>query len=119
MSVTMDITELYQRGFELRCEGRYAEAEVLFRQVLAVDPLHPDSTWQIGLIQGFLGDFDGSIATLQTVVAQHPTHVDARYDYAMTMMMLGMIDEACAEFKEVLRQSPNHEKALQQAAYCP
>lgn len=71
------------------------------------------------MIQGFEGDFDGSIETLRLVVESHPNHIGARYDYAMTMMMLGMIDEACAEFKEVLRQNPTHEKALQQIAYCP
>lgn len=84
-----------------------------------MQPGHTDSKWQLGLIQGFEGDFDGSLETLQTIVTANPLHQSARYDLAMTMMMLGMVDEACAEFKELLRQNPNHEKAKQQAVYCP
>ena len=68
MSLTMDTSAAYQRGFELRCEGRYPEARVELQKVLAVDPTHADARWQIGLIQGFEGDFDGSIETLRLVV---------------------------------------------------
>lgn len=115
----MSVEELYQQGFDARCEGRYGEAKQFFDQALVLSPEHTDSRWQLGLIQGFEGDFDGSLATLQVIVNENPNHQSARYDLAMTMMMLGMIDEACAEFKELLRQNPEHEKAKQQAVYCP
>lgn len=118
-AVGMDVEELYQRGFDARCEGRYSEARALLQQVLAAKPDHVDAKWQIGLIEGFEGDFDGSYNTLQTLVNANPNHLNARYDLAMTMMMLGMIDEACAEFREILRQNPAHEKAKQQLVYCP
>lgn len=114
----MDVQSLYEEAFQARCDGRYAEARQLLDQVLQHRPDHADSHWQLGLIQGFEGDFDGSIATLQRVVNSNPAHIAARFDLAMTMMMLGMVDEACAEFTEVLRQNPNHEKAKQQIIYC-
>lgn len=71
----------------------------------------------MGLIQGFEGDFDGSMSTLAEVVAANPNHLSARYDLAMTQMMLGMTDEAVSNFREILKQNPEHEKALQQIAY--
>lgn len=115
----MNVDELYQCGFDARCEGRYSEARQRFLEVLAVDPTHVDAQWQMGLIQGFEGDFDGSLATLKKLVEANPSHQNARYDLGMTYMMLGMMDEACLEFKELLRQNPNHENAKRQAAYCP
>ena len=114
----MNAQELYDKGFELRCSGQYGEARQVLQQVLGIDPEHADAQWQLGLIEGFEGDFDGSIASLQKVVDANPTHVNARYDLAMTMMMLGMDEEACAHFHEVLRLNPEHEKALQQVIYC-
>ena len=114
----MNVQELYDKGFELRCGGAYAEARQALQQVLEVDPAHADARWQIGLIEGFEGNFDGSVATLSKLVEEHPDHVNARYDLAMTMMMVGMDEEACAHFHEVIRQSPDHEKALQQIVYC-
>lgn len=115
----MTVEELFNKGFQARCDGRYAEAKTYFNQALSMAPGHADSRWQLGLIHGFEGDFDGSLAALKAVVTAHPQHVNARYDMAMTMSMLGMIDEACAEFREVLRLDPTHEKAKQQLAYCP
>jgi tetratricopeptide (TPR) repeat protein len=114
----MNAQELYDKGFDLRCSGAYGEARSVLQQVLGIEPDHADARWQLGLIEGFEGDFDGSIATLTKLVEEHPDHVNARYDLAMTLMMLGMDDEACAQFKEVLRRKPDHEKALQQIVYC-
>lgn len=114
----MDVEEVYQRGFAYRCEGRYGEAQAEFDRVLAISPRHANARWQVGLIQGFLGDFDGSLDTLAKLVRECPNHVNARYDLGMTMMMLGMQDEACAEFRAVLALDPSHENAKRQLVYC-
>ena len=71
----------------------------------------------MGLIQGFEGDFDGSIATLQAVVNEYPDAVAVRYDLAMSQQMLGYEEEAVSNFLEVLRRDPNHENAQKQLAY--
>ncbi len=113
----MDIEAVYQRGFDLRCEGRYTEATVEFDKVLATDPKHCDARWQMGLIQGFQGDFDGSLATLQVLAREFPQNLQVRNDLAMTLVMLGMFDEAAAEFREILRLDPSHENAKKQLAY--
>lgn len=118
MAQTMDIEVAYQRGFELRCEGRYAEAKMELQKVLSVEPTHCDALWQLGLIQGFEGDFESSHSTLSALIERFPENVQVRYDLAMTQMMLGMNEEACENFKEVLRLNPNHEKARQQVIYC-
>ena len=115
----MTVEELYAKGFEARCDGRYGEAKLFFLAVLGQVPGHSDAQWQIGLIQGFEGDFDGSYETLLKLSNENPQHNDIRYDLAMTMMMLAMNDEACAEFNRILMSDPGHEKANQQVVYCP
>ena len=92
----MNAQELYDKGFELRCGGAYREARTILQQVLQIEPEHADARWQLGLIEGFEGDFDGSIATLTKLVEEFPDHTSARYDLAMTLMMLGMDEEAFA-----------------------
>lgn len=116
--MTTDIDLIYQRGFELRCEGRYGEAHVEFQKVLGAVPGHVDAQHQIGLIQGFLGDFDASLATLQNLSVLHPKNLGIRYDLAMTQMMLGMYEEACTQLRYILSVDPNHELAARQATYC-
>lgn len=47
MALSMDIQATYQQGFELRCDGRYAEAKVELAKVLQADrpTPTPDGKW--------------------------------------------------------------------------
>jgi tetratricopeptide (TPR) repeat protein len=101
----MNESEIYQIGFEYRCNGQYAEAKAEFLKVLAVNPHHVKARMQIGLIQGFEGDFDTSVATLAALSAEVPNDLDVRY-------------AGCANIRYILAVDPSHEKALQQKAYC-
>lgn len=116
--MNIDVEASFQRGFEFRCAGEYPAAKAEFQKILAEQPGHVRSLHQMGLIQGFEGDFDGSLAALQKLSDENPTDVDLRYDLAMTQMMLAMNDEACANFRAILAADPNHEKARQQVVYC-
>jgi tetratricopeptide (TPR) repeat protein len=114
----MNPEEIYQQGFTLRCEGNYTLAREAFDRVLAHSPGHTRARWQLALIQGFEGDFDGSLEALKLLSHEEPQNTDIRYDYAMTAMMLGDYDTACAEFQAILLIDPDHEKTLQQIIYC-
>lgn len=114
----MDINSEFERGFQLRCEGNYGDAKVVFQRILAQNPDHIKARLQFGLIQGFEGDFDGSLATLADLATKNPGNLDVKYELAMTQMMLGMYEEGCANIKQILAVDPTHERALQQAAYC-
>ncbi len=114
----MSVQEAYDRGFSLRCEGRYGEAKMAFQQALAQEPGHVKSRWQLALIQCFEGDFDGSLDALKALADQNPGNLDVLNDLGMTYNMLGYQDEACAVFRRILEISPDHENALRQIKYC-
>ena len=113
----MDPEQLYQRGFDLRCNGQYAEARQILGQVISLSPNHVDAAHQLALIKGFEGDFDGSLADLAAIAQRVPGNLNVRYDLAMTQMMLGMFEEACANFRQILAVDPNHD-AKKQVIYC-
>ncbi len=114
----MGIGELYKQGFDARCGGRYGEARLYLQRVLQMDPTHVDAQHQMGLIQGFEGDFDSSLETLSRLADRLPDNLNIRYDLAMTQMMLGMYDDACGNLRKILAVDPTHQKALEQSAYC-
>ena len=116
--MTTDIDLIYQRGFQLRCEGNYSDARVELQKVLAVQPGHVNALHQMGLILGFEGDFDASLSTLQVLSNQNPANLALRYDLAMTQMMLGLYEEACAQLRYILSVDPDNELAARQATYC-
>lgn len=113
----MGVEELYQQAFQYRSEGRYAESKAVLQQVLKIEPRHLKALWLYGLVQGFEGDFDGSLRTLQRLVTMWPEEPDLRYDLAMTQVMLAMNDEAYLNFQEVLRQDPEHTNAKRQISF--
>lgn len=114
----MDVEATFQRGFELRCHGQYAEAKVEFEKVLAAEPAHIRAHHQLALIKGFEGDFDGSLANLDQLSSQNPDNNDIRYDLAMTQMMLGDYEGACSNLRHILANDPQHEAAGRQIIYC-
>ncbi len=109
--------DLYERAFADRCQGDYAKAKEGFLAILRSDPTHIRARWQLALIKGFEGDFDGSLQDLKQISETVPGNIDIRYDYGMTLMMLGMVDEARAQFEAILAIEPGHEKARQQLSY--
>jgi len=118
MATAMGIDELFQQGYQARCNGQYGEARLYLQRVLELDRDHVKALHQMGLIQGFEGDFDASLETLAGLSRRFPANLEVLYDLAMTQMMLGMDTEACENLRKILSVDPTHEKALQQSAYC-
>jgi tetratricopeptide (TPR) repeat protein len=118
MATAMGIDELFQQGYQARCNGQYGEAKLYLQRVLQLDPAHVKALHQMGLIQGFEGDFDASLATMSALSNRFPGNLEIMYDLAMTQMMLGMYDESCANLRKILALDPTHENALRQSAYC-
>ena len=114
----LDLETAYKKGFDLRCEGRYAEAKAEFEKVLSVDPGHVASRHQLALVLNFEGDFDGSLAALSALAIEQPANLTVQYDLAMTEMMLGMYEDACARFRYILSVKPEHEDTKRQIIYC-
>jgi predicted O-linked N-acetylglucosamine transferase (SPINDLY family) len=56
-----NIDELLSQGTRLHQAGRLAEADQIYRQVLAADPRHPHALHQFGLLALQAGQFDAAI----------------------------------------------------------
>ena len=57
----MNEDEIYQKGFEYRCNGQYAEARAEFQRVLGMNPSHIKARMQIGdvvLLPAALGEVE-------------------------------------------------------------
>ena len=102
-----------ERAIALKLDGRYDDAAKELKQLLEEDPNSCDAHHQLGLVYGFIGDFDLSIEEIQRAVVLAPARIDVRTDLALTFSMLGMYEEAAVEFKEVLLREPGNKRALE------
>src|SRR3954469_24016629 len=80
--------------------GRIAEAEALYRQVIAKQPRNGDALHLLGLLLIHRGDAAGSIEPFSRAVAASPQNGDFRYDLGVALAAVGRADEAADEYRK-------------------
>lgn len=110
-------TSHLERGIACKLEGRYDEAESALKAALGEDSGSAEAHYHLGLVYGFTGEFELSLAELECAAQIEPQSVPILLDLAMTHAMLGMNDEAKAGFLAVLAIDPGNDKARSNLSY--
>lgn len=110
-------TDKFERALSYKVDGRYQEALNELREYLKERPDDAEGHHQLGLILGFNGDFDPSLAELKQAVDLAPENALIRNDLALTFTMLGMYDEAKDQFARVLAKDRENPTALRNLTY--
>lgn len=92
-------TELIAQGDQLKGEGRYAEAEKCFKQVLTNSPRNERAWFQFGDNLTWAGDYGRALACFEQVVALNP-------DYPMAKAKVN-------DMKPVVNSNPSYLRAYQ------
>ena len=87
--------------------GRIAEAEALYRQVIAKQPRNGDALHLLGLLLIHRGDAAGSIEPFSRAVAASPQNGDFRYDLGVALAAVGRADEAAVEYHKAINLRPD------------
>jgi tetratricopeptide (TPR) repeat protein len=92
--------------------GRLAEAERLFRQVLAVTPRHTDSLHRLGVIAVQTGRHDLAVNLIAKAVAIDPRDASLQSSLGNLLMQEGRMDEAIACYRRAIELKPDFSEAL-------
>jgi protein O-GlcNAc transferase len=92
--------------------GRLAQAEVLYRQILAVDPHCADAVHFTGLIAHQLGDHTTAIELLRQALALAPGDPAIHANLGEVYRTGGRLDEAVVSFRHALGLQPDYPDAL-------
>jgi len=87
--------------------GRMAEAEALYRQVLAQEPNRAEAHFNLGEILGRLGKTDQSIACYERAIQFKADFREAHYNLGNALKEAGRLDEAIAAFGRAIRVLPD------------
>lgn len=98
----------FEQGFSLHRQGKLAEAEALYEQVLREQPAHADAAHLRGLIALQSGRLAEGVARLREAVTRHPTHVQALHNLGLGLCQLGEFAEALGSFDRALVLRPDH-----------
>ncbi len=103
-----DVTELLSRAVSLHQQGDLAQAEPLYRQVLAAEPGCADAWHYLGLLAQQTGRLNAAQAMLRQAISLNPGHVDAHINLGNVLQGLNELGLAVAAYREALRLAPEH-----------
>ncbi len=95
------MSQLLEQAHAHRLRGEYAEAEALYRQVVAEGD-NAAAYWGLGHTMMNEGDFDGCVEFFERAIALEPTNALYVLDLAKFFAMLGEDERAKQMFTRVL-----------------
>jgi Flp pilus assembly protein TadD/SAM-dependent methyltransferase len=91
--------------------GRLADAERLYREILARDPAHIGSLHLLGLLSHQTGHNEEAADLIGRAVARDPVIPDGHYHMGLVQSALGRFDAAAAHFAKAIELRPDHAEA--------
>ena len=105
------VEELMARGEEALESHQLAEAERSFRQVLKLDPGHPQAHANLAMVHYINDRRTEAIAELKIAAQRQPDYEDALYTLGVILNEVGRTGEAIEAWRQVLRINPAHAEA--------
>jgi predicted O-linked N-acetylglucosamine transferase (SPINDLY family) len=85
----MTVAELLQTAYAHQDAGRIAEAIAAFKQVLALDPKHPDASHELGLLAIQHGRKEIGLPLLKTAADVSPDNYRVQLNFAIALKRFG------------------------------
>jgi tetratricopeptide (TPR) repeat protein len=106
------VPSLIRRGHALHIEGKWPEAEELYRKVLALQPDNVDVLNRLGSLLMRAGRAEESIKYLQKAIAANPRFASAYNNMGNSYKMLGKSEEAETCFRKAIALEPSNPLAI-------
>ncbi|MGA2440076.1 MAG: tetratricopeptide repeat protein [Tepidisphaeraceae bacterium] len=107
----MTLQQQLQSGLSHHQAGRLAEAEKIYRQVLAQQPDHAEASHLLGVLARQSGDADAAVKLIRQAIRLKPDHAVAHGNLGNALKDLGQLDEAVACYRRAIRLMHDHAAA--------
>ena len=106
----MDQTDL-QTALEFHRAGRLAEAEAIYRRMLARDPNDADAHNNLGAVLKGLGRIDEAIASYRRAIQFKPDRAEGHYNLGNALRFKNQLDEAVDFYQRAIRLKGDYAEA--------
>ena len=103
----MSIDTIFDQSLEHHREGRVAEAEQGYRQILDVDPNHADSLHLLGMIAYNAGDCETAVERIRRAIELNPRASSYHLNLGNVLQHLGLARDAGTCYLHALRIKPD------------
>ena len=89
----------FEKAFALHAAGRHEDAELAYRHILAVDPLHLDAQHHLGILLHQMGQSQAGIALILRCLEAEPGHATRYNDLGNVLTQTGDLAHAAVAFR--------------------
>ena len=107
-----DISAAFNQAMTFHRSGRLAEAETVYRKIIAVLPEHFDSLHLLGVISYQKGDHAEAVRRIDAALALNPKSVSAHSNLGSALKELKRYDAALASYDTALALKSDHPEVL-------
>ena len=107
----MTLQQQLESGVSHHQAGRLAEAERIYRQILAQQPDHADALRLLGVLAGQAGQVDAGMELIRRAIRLKPDLAVAHSNLGNALKDKGQLDEAIASYREAIRLKPDFVEA--------
>ncbi len=109
--LTIPAEQLVALAVQVHRQGKWDEAETLYRRVLQERPRHVDALHFLGVLLHSRGRSDEAIRSIRAAVQENPRYVDARINLGNVYKESGRFAEAEAQYRLALKWVPENADA--------
>jgi len=91
--------------------GRLSQAEAIYRQILRIDPEHPDALHMLGAVAHQLGRNALAVELIGRALNVKPDYVEAHYHLGKALAVLGQLNSAVESYRRALLLNPYYAEA--------
>jgi len=103
----MTSQQLFELAMQHHRAGRLAEAEVNYRQLLAIHPQEPDVLHLLGVLAGDAGHPHAAVELIRQAIAIKPTAASYHSNIANSLLALHRLEEAVTAAKTAIQLQPD------------
>lgn len=105
------IAEALSLAFQHHQAGRLPEAETLYRQILQVQPDHPDALHLLGVIAHQVGQHDLAVRYISQAIASDRPRAEFHNNIGEAYRAQGKLEEAVGHYRQALALNPAYAEA--------
>jgi Tfp pilus assembly protein PilF len=106
------VSELLQQGLTFHQQDNLTEAQVIYEQILNIQPDHFDALQLLGVLSAQIKKYSKAVEFLSKALQINPKHAKVCNNYGIALKELKRFDEAIASYDQAIAINPDYIDAL-------
>lgn len=100
-----------QQALSLHQQGRFAEAEALYKQILQIQPQHFDALHLLGVLRYQIGQILLAVDLITKAIKINPSQPAAYSNLGLAQQKIGLLEESLYSFDRAITLKPDYAEA--------